>query len=115
LCNFGDHILEQNFDGYCVAAALMGEKKLAIAGKGASVECNVMVIIRAVKGKVKFVEAETLPVFCISFRFLQFADQSIVHFLFLLLFRTVTSLEESKQKDTWSTRVSSFTKLSSYR
>jgi len=92
LLDFGDHILEQDFDGYRMAATLVGEKKLAIAGKGSGVKSYVMIIVRAVKGKVKFIEAEALPVFCISFRFLQFSDQSIVHFFYSPFSCAATSL-----------------------
>jgi hypothetical protein len=99
----GNHILEQDLEGHCVAAALMGQEELAITGKNTVIELYVVVVVISVEGKVKFVEAESLPIFCISFGFFAFSDHSIVHVSVLLFGKKIN------KKTHGENRVSSIT------
>jgi len=89
---FHDHSLEQDLERHGVPTSLVGDKKFAITLKNAVVVCDNMVIIVAVERQLKLVEAKTRVVFCISFRFFQFADQAIIHGELLL--------KKDKQKGT---------------
>lgn len=81
---FNDHILEQDFNRHGVAAAFVGNEKLAIAVKNAFVVRNMVFAIVAVKIKIKLIEVEAAPVLCISFCLFNLADQSRIHCTSLL-------------------------------
>jgi hypothetical protein len=65
-----------------MAAALVCEEELTITGKNIVLECNMVVVVVTVEGKVKLVEAEAFAVFSITFGLFDLSDHSIIHFIY---------------------------------
>lgn len=84
LNRFRNHPLQKDLESHGMSATLMGQEKLTVTLKFTIIKTDFMVIVVTVEGQFKFIEAETSLVLCISFRFLELANQSIVHFLNLL-------------------------------
>jgi len=63
-----------------MGAALVGDKELAIAGKGAIIEGDMVVIIVAMEGHVELVKAEAFAILGIAFGFFDLSNQTVVHF-----------------------------------
>jgi hypothetical protein len=74
-----DHLGEHDFQRHAVAAALVGKEELAITAKNAVIVGHMVIIVIAMEGQVKIIEAEALPVFGVSLGLLTFSYQSIVH------------------------------------
>jgi hypothetical protein len=72
----GDHIFEKYLQRHGMSTTLVSDEEFAIAPEGAVIKIHMMVIIIAMKGQVKLIEAETLALLCIAFRFFDLADHS---------------------------------------
>ena len=78
---FGNHPLKQNLNCHRMRAAVMGHKKFAVASIGAVIEGDAMIIVVAMKSKIKSVEEEAISLLRVTFGFLSLTDHTVVHFL----------------------------------
>jgi hypothetical protein len=92
LNRFGEHVLEQDLKRHGVTATLVGKEEFTVALEFTILVTNLMVVIVTVESQFKFVETKAFSVFCVSFCFVQFSDQSIIHSRLLLM--------DDKQKGT---------------
>jgi hypothetical protein len=76
---FDDHILEQNLKRHGMAAAFMGNEKLAIAIKNTLIVRNMVFAIVTVEIKVKLVEVKAVSILSVTLCLFDLADQSRIH------------------------------------
>ena len=82
---FNDHIFEQYLKCHGVAASFVGNEKLAIAVKNATIIRNMVFTIVAMKIKVKLIEVEAVSILSVPFCFFDLAYQSRIHCISLLI------------------------------
>ena len=81
LDRFGDHSLKKNFECHGMRTTVMRYKKFAVATIYAVIKSDVVIIVVAMKSKIKLVEEETIPFLSISSGFLSLTNHSVVHLL----------------------------------
>ena len=64
-----------------MATTSMGEEEFTVTIKDTIIEGHMVIIIIAMKSKIKFVEEEPIPLLSIALGFFSFADHSVVHFV----------------------------------
>ena len=62
----GDHVGKQDLQGHAMTAALVGKEELAITLKALVSVGHMVIIVVAMEGQVKLVEAEAAPIFGVS-------------------------------------------------
>jgi len=78
---FRNHPLKQDLKSHRVRATVMRNKEFAVAAIYTVIKSHVVIIIVTMKGKIKFVEEETISLLSVAPGFLSLANHSVVHFL----------------------------------
>jgi hypothetical protein len=75
----GDHILEQDLDGHCMSAALVGDKEFTVTFVDTILKRHMVIVVITVEGQIKLIEEEALSLFRIPLCFFSFSNHSVVH------------------------------------
>ena len=81
LDRFGNHTLKEDLECHGMRTTVMCYEKFAVATIYAVIKSDVVIIVVAMKSKIKLVEEETIPFLSISSGFLSLTNHSVVHLL----------------------------------
>lgn len=84
LDRLGNHPLKEDLKRHGMRTAVVGHEKLTIATVDTVIKSHVVIIVVAMKSKIKLVEEEAISLFSVSSGFLSLTNHSIVHFINLL-------------------------------
>src|SRR6266508_6334537 len=78
---FRQHPLKFDLKCHGVGTTLMGHKKFTVTVKYTVIKRHMVIVIVSMKSNIKFVEEETVMLFCITLGFFSFSNHSVVHSL----------------------------------
>lgn len=81
---YWNHIFKQDFERHGVSATFVCDEEFAVTMEIPVIETDIVIVVVAVKGQFKLIEAKSGSIFCVPFCLFQFAYQSVIHIFYLL-------------------------------